>query len=461
MDDVISLEEAQTSESAYIWTNSKNLQLEWDPAAFYFDALSNRHYGKFINDTWSDEGNNCKIKWNPILRRAEVWTTMAVPLYKELGLAYNDPYWYRVHNGLRTLAQATQVRDYYNKPDLPPYGNPTIPTLSTDSAGRRAERAGQQVKDTQSTSSMAKAPNLCVIILDQDTEEGGPDSRSPIPVQKETPTTSTSRDEHQWQQDACNMSEMEYVQKYYAKAVIAWLPMERYRGLCTGQLLHIALLEAVARAQLRPTWKGMEFLDITTLIYPLDGLVCSVTSNRARRSIRTMEAMFFLHPTPMHYNAVLAIKQDMEVTLIWCDSLNRDGQPALDRYSQFYHFLEGDVDWTNRRQRFQPDRRYTSNLAIHTIIPTPTLPQQENGTDCGIFTLLYQYTLHAWYGAAAGHEFTEERIIELIRVLQLVTQAQAHAHREWLRIHMHTWWTGKWEDVEQATPPTVHQQTLQ
>ena len=109
MDDVISLEEAQVSESAYVWTNSRNLQMEWDPDAYYFDALSNRHYGKFINDTWSDEGNNCKFKWNPILRRAEVWTTMAVPLYKELGLAYNDPYWYRAHNGLRTLAQAIQV----------------------------------------------------------------------------------------------------------------------------------------------------------------------------------------------------------------------------------------------------------------------------------------------------------------------------------------------------------------
>ena len=254
---------------------------------------------------------------------------MAVPLYKELGLAYNDPYWYRVHNGLRTLAQATQVRDYYNKPDLPPYGDPTIPTLSTDSAGRRAERAGQQVKDTQPTSSMAMAPNLRVIILAQDTEEDGPDSRSPIPVQKETPTTSTSRDEHQWQQDACNMSEMEYVQKYYAKAVIAWLPMERYQGLCTGQLLHTALLEAGARAQLRPTWKGMEFLDITTLIYPLDGLVCSVTSNRARKSIRTTEAMFFLHPTPMHYNAVLAIKQDMQVT--------KSFFPPPDHYPNLHH----------------------------------------------------------------------------------------------------------------------------
>jgi hypothetical protein len=69
----------------------------------------------------------------------------------------------------------------------------------------------------------------------------------------------------------------------------------------------------------------MEFLDITTMINPLDGLVCSVTSNRAKRKIQMTEALFFLHPTPMHYNAVLAIKQDMNVTLIWCDSLKRDG----------------------------------------------------------------------------------------------------------------------------------------
>ena len=34
---------------------------------------------------------------------------------------------------------------------------------------------------------------------------------------------------------------------------------------------------------------------------PLDGITCSVTSNRARRNIQTTEAMFFLHPTPMRY----------------------------------------------------------------------------------------------------------------------------------------------------------------
>jgi hypothetical protein len=72
IDDVIPLEVAQVSESAYVWTNSKNLHMKWDPDAFYFDALSIRHYGKFINDTWSDISNNCKIKWNPLLRQAEV-----------------------------------------------------------------------------------------------------------------------------------------------------------------------------------------------------------------------------------------------------------------------------------------------------------------------------------------------------------------------------------------------------
>ena len=72
MEDVITMEEARISESAYIWTNSKNLQLDWDPMALYFDAINNRHYRKFANDTWTESGNNCKIIWNPLLRRAEV-----------------------------------------------------------------------------------------------------------------------------------------------------------------------------------------------------------------------------------------------------------------------------------------------------------------------------------------------------------------------------------------------------
>ena len=56
----------------------------------------------------------------------EVWTVVDVPLYKELGAAYNDPYWYRQNNGIRTHEQAVQIRNYYNKTDLPPYGEDKV-----------------------------------------------------------------------------------------------------------------------------------------------------------------------------------------------------------------------------------------------------------------------------------------------------------------------------------------------
>jgi hypothetical protein len=72
MQDIISMEEAQISDSAYVKTNSKNLQLEWDSVALYFDAIHNRHYGKMVNDSWSVDGSNFMIKCNPLLRRVEV-----------------------------------------------------------------------------------------------------------------------------------------------------------------------------------------------------------------------------------------------------------------------------------------------------------------------------------------------------------------------------------------------------
>jgi hypothetical protein len=41
--DVITANKAQVSDSEYIRTNSKNIQLEWDPKALEFDALTNLH----------------------------------------------------------------------------------------------------------------------------------------------------------------------------------------------------------------------------------------------------------------------------------------------------------------------------------------------------------------------------------------------------------------------------------
>ena len=41
MENLITMEDARKSESAYIWTNSKNLHLDWNPKALYFDAINN------------------------------------------------------------------------------------------------------------------------------------------------------------------------------------------------------------------------------------------------------------------------------------------------------------------------------------------------------------------------------------------------------------------------------------
>jgi hypothetical protein len=119
--DLITCSEAQISDSDCIWTNSRQFQADWDPEALYFDPSSNRHYGIIINDHWKLDENCCNICWNEETKRVEVWSLVPIPLYKELETNYNDPYWYRPHNGLTTLIQATQVRDYYGRKDLPWY----------------------------------------------------------------------------------------------------------------------------------------------------------------------------------------------------------------------------------------------------------------------------------------------------------------------------------------------------
>jgi Ulp1 family protease len=123
---------------------------------------------------------------------------------------------------------------------------------------------------------------------------------------------------------------------------------------------------------------------------------CSATSLRSRAVLRGTEVMCIVHVTPMHYGMVIALKQSSRVDLIWCDSLQWNGRQALHTYSQYYHFLETEM---NRPQVFQPTRHYSSDLAICTH--NLKLSRQHNGTDCGIFSLLYQQTTRRWYGTAA------------------------------------------------------------
>ena len=134
--------------------------------------------------------------------------------------------------------------------------------------------------------------------------------------------------------------------------------------------------------------------------------------------------MCIVHVSPKHYSMVIVLKQDLRVDLIWCDSLQRDGRQPLNTYAQYYHFLEMK---TNRPQAFQPMRHYTSALRMRTH--TPVLSRQCNGTDCGIFTLLYQQTVSNWYGAAAGQTFTDAQIQALLNSLRTINQDAASRHR--------------------------------
>ena len=90
----------------------------------------------------------------------EVWTVVDIPLYKELGAAYNDPYWYQPNNGIRTREQAEQIREYYNKSELPPYGEAEVET--TTQAMTPTPENSQAVGHT--------ALNLSVITIDVDME---------------------------------------------------------------------------------------------------------------------------------------------------------------------------------------------------------------------------------------------------------------------------------------------------
>ena len=89
-----------------------------------------------------------------------MWTVVDVPLCKELGAAYNDPYWYLPNNGIQTRDQAVQIRDYYNKSELPPYGD--YERKANTQALTPTPKGTHAVGHT--------APNLSVIMIDVDME---------------------------------------------------------------------------------------------------------------------------------------------------------------------------------------------------------------------------------------------------------------------------------------------------
>jgi hypothetical protein len=190
-----------------------------------------------------------------------------VPLYKELGVAYNDPYWYRPHNGLTTRAHAEQIRDYYNKTELPPYGY-----QDEHSAAPQAPLAGlvEPNEEWKPYAHKFNAPQLSIIEIYQDMEDSKalqePQELAEAP--KSTPQSTATFDmeeEEEWQHDAITMMEESYILKHYAKTAnpTSGITMDMYLRLRTGKVLSISLLLALTDVQLRQKWKGMQCRDLT------------------------------------------------------------------------------------------------------------------------------------------------------------------------------------------------------
>jgi hypothetical protein len=73
-----------------------------------------------------------------------------------------------IHNGITTRAQAEQIRDYYNKSELPPYGYQEEHSVAT-----QASLAGsvEPNKEWQTYAHKFNAPQLSIIEINQDRED--------------------------------------------------------------------------------------------------------------------------------------------------------------------------------------------------------------------------------------------------------------------------------------------------
>ena len=98
-----------------------------------------------------------------------------------------------------------------------------------------------------------------------------------------------------------------------------------YMGLSDGQLVYASLLDAAARVQLRPRLKGMRTREITTYIRRSTQGLCLPFSDALREAARNTEAMFLIHPTTMHFNGVIVLRQRNNLTLIWFIRMQFDG----------------------------------------------------------------------------------------------------------------------------------------
>ena len=195
-----------------------------------------------------------------------------------------------------------------------------------------------------------QAPNISIISIDEDTVD--------VPTPQAT-AANVVVEEEEWKQNAITMTEADYIMKYYSDKADdsnSEITIGMYLGLRTDQVLSISLLLVMTATKLQKKWKGMRCRDFTVMTQPQEHGRCSTTSLRSRTTIQNTEVMCIVHISPMHYSMVIVLKQGLCTDLILCDSLQRDGRQPLDTYSQYYHFLEMEM---NRPQTFQPNRHYS------------------------------------------------------------------------------------------------------
>ena len=94
---------------------------KFNPHALYYDASNAPHYGKYLNDLWDHQANNCELRRNPATGQVEVYAIQDIPINAALGMAYDAPFWYQPENGLTNRQQAIQVKTYYQRSKLPPW----------------------------------------------------------------------------------------------------------------------------------------------------------------------------------------------------------------------------------------------------------------------------------------------------------------------------------------------------
>jgi hypothetical protein len=415
----ISATTATLSSSRYLWsTNTGNRR---KARALYFDAQDAPHYGTFINDKWNAHSNNCELRWNPATGRVEVYALRDILLNEEFGADYDAPFWYQRHNGLSTLAQAQQVRTYYQQSKLPWYSARSLPkesnsitiSLPTQSPGTQPAQSPESATTppTESASSSPSkgpstegngpphehymdSPTIPENYMDlTSTQETAPTALSPTAAaQPNGPSPlylGTNNTIDQQIQDERRTIDRLYglecgiQSNSHIGADHRFSHPQLYRlctgGLLTGDIIH-AVLDIQNTMRSRVCFRHMDN-------YVRDPAHSNIPSHRLLKELFSAQLVGLLHNhNGTHWGLSLMLRKGQRLHVIYLDSLNNT-YPELDNDLRLF--------WIRAAHAAQ-QLRLLSGHAPRATIHHIQLPCQTNNFDCGIFVLAYQRAAQSW-----------------------------------------------------------------